>query len=174
MSFFNVLTEESKGRLATRQEGPRKSISCRTGNGNRGGIMMRPSACSNHSPSPFAASWPWSPKHSIPLLLCFAAYGYLDRPFRPGVPGSGRPQPAPGAHWRRKPSVEPGFVALLARCIAPHFRLDENGAMPRNRCIESKVDRKTKGVCMNFFNVLTGESEWKLARRCSLCGRRHE
>ena len=138
---------------------------CRTSHGNRGAIMIRPSACSNHSPSPFAASWRWSPARSTPRPQCSARCGCSNRPSRPGAPGSGRPQPAPGAHSRRKPLVGPGFVALLARCIAPHFRLDENGAMPRNRCGLSVVDRRAKGVCMSSFNVSIGESRRPLASR---------
>jgi hypothetical protein len=51
--------------------------------------------------------------------------------FLPAVPESGRLPPFPGAHGLRKLLIEQRFVVLMARCIAPFFRLDVNGVLPR-------------------------------------------
>ena len=139
--------------------------------------VSAPSIFPNHNPSPFGASWRWSPKRSIPRLQCSGGCGCSNPPFRPTVPGSSRRQPAPGAHWHRKPSIEPRTVALWARCIAPFFVLDENGVLPRNRwernisgqdglSVSSATgsanaelsEQSTKGFCMSAFNVFTGDS----------------
>lgn len=99
-----------------------------------GGFHLTPSDSSNRSSSLFAASWPWSPTRSTPRPQCSARCGYSNRPFQPGVLGSGGHKPAPGANSHRNASTEPQSVVLLPRCIAPHFKLDRNGAIPRNRC----------------------------------------
>jgi len=111
----------------------RRPVPCRASNGNRGVIMTLPSDPSTRNPSPFAASWPWSPARSTPRPQRSATCGCSNPPFRPTVPGSSRRQPAPGAHWHRKPSIEPRFFASRARRIAPFFVLDGNGVLPRNR-----------------------------------------
>ena len=164
-----------KQRMATRsrlrRRGREKPISCRTSNHNTGGFMMHPSTSPRSTQSPFGAAWRWSPARSTPRLQCSGGCGCSNPPFRPTVPGSSRRQPAPGAHWHRKPSIEPRTVALWARCIAPFFVLDENGVLPRNRCKFSVVDRRTKGIGMSFFNVFIGDGRGQLAIR-SPVGRR--
>ena len=147
----------------------RKPLPCGTSNDNKSGFMIHPSAFPNYTPSPFESAWRWSPARSVPRPRWIARCGYSNPPFQLGVPGSSRRQPAPGAHWRRKPSTEPRTVALLARCIAPFFVLDENGVLPRNRW-----KRKNGGLlnerlfCMSFFNVFIGDRRGQLATRIPL------
>jgi hypothetical protein len=109
-----------------------------------GKLPVNPSVCPNRNAVPSAAAWRSSPARSTPQPQCSARCGCSSPPSRLGVPGSGRWQPAPGAHSLRKISTGPGFLVLKSRCIAPQFVLDWNGVLPRNRC-ERLIARNASG-----------------------------
>ena len=107
--LFSTLMPGANGQTASSMPGKRRMP----------GVLISPSNPSNHNPSPFEASWPWSPARSTARPQRSATCGYSNQPSLPAVLGSRRQQHAPGAHWRQKPSIEPRFFASRARLVQP-------------------------------------------------------